>query len=121
MNPKDMTKDSYIPSEARMTNEELLRGLPGEAYLRYNKDAIYNEIVRRLNESDTLRKENEELREDKARLDWILFSDRATGDELIEADIIGAGATPELAREMIDGARGRYNAARLAKESEDKK
>lgn len=105
MNPKEMT------------NEEFAAAV--EKRCEFNHEgATMTELRRRLNEADALRNENDELRKDKARLDWILFSDRATGDELIEADIIGVGATPELAREMIDGARGRYNAARLSKESE---
>ena len=53
-----------------MTNEEFAAAV--EKRCEFNHDGVtMTELRRRLNEIDALRKENEELRDDKARLDFL--------------------------------------------------
>jgi len=72
MEPKKMTiggllhqyVNNYAACCGNLTPEEM------EAHGN-NHRLMHNELLRRLNEADALRKENAELRKDKERLDWI--------------------------------------------------
>lgn len=91
----------------------MLRRLMGEAY-------------RRLNEADALRKENAELRKDKARLDWlatnrVYFQIDHPEDGicvLVSENAAPSGSFGDMSTGDMAALRKVIDAARLAKESE---
>ena len=60
MNPKDMTNEALLDAWLKEMKGDYEHGCPCES-----------EVQRRLDDADALRKENEELRKDKARLDCL--------------------------------------------------
>ena len=68
MNPKDMTHVELL-SEAMASMLDIGACYEGLEQERADSDVIRVEFLRRLDEADALRKENEELHHDKERLD----------------------------------------------------
>jgi hypothetical protein len=98
VNPKDMTNKESLRKISQIgfglgnnkkTNSELLDEF----------SSVYDELLRRLDEADALRKENEGLRKDKARLDLI----ESLGGHLlaVSCDIV-IDCLASRAREKID-------------------
>ena len=73
MNKKDMTKEQVIIGLSDALRVEINRSnKPDDRVYALNyRQAMESELLRRLVEADALRKENEELRKDKERLDWM--------------------------------------------------
>lgn len=108
-------------SPKEMTNEEFAAAV--EKRCEFNHDGVtMTELRRRLDEADALRKENEELRKDKARLDFLDDGNYGVDPRNI------SGVRMDGRRFHCLAGRGDWNtlreaidAARLAKESEASK
>lgn len=103
-------------SPKEMTNEDLVKAVRIYDGLM---PTLSCELLRRLNEADALRKENEELRKDKARLDFLDDGNYGVDPRNI------SGVRMDGRRFHCLAGRGDWNtlreaidAARLAKESE---
>lgn len=72
MEPKDMTNEELIAQHAEFSGLSERCGTDMKINTALaNCYACADELLHRLNEADALRKNNEELRKDKVRLDWL--------------------------------------------------
>lgn len=127
MNPREMTNEQlldafYASGRGAGIQNGLVRSMESIAIEYEKRVAVKTELPRRLNELDALRKENEELRRDKARLDFLDDGNYGVDPRNI------TGVRMDGRRFHCLAGRGDWNtlreaidAARLAKESEASK
>ena len=123
MNPKDMTKEELIKNhaDARAFAENSNYDLARNCALKDSEDCAA-ELLRRLNEADALRKENEKLRKDKERIDFLDDGNYGIDPRNIPGVMMNGRRFHCLAgRGDWSSLRDAIDAARLAKESEAKK
>ena len=121
MNPKDMTKEQIIIglSNALCVEINYLNKPDDRVYALNYRLQMEAELLRRLNEADALRKENEELRKDKERIDFLDDGNYGIDPRNIPGVMMNGRRFHCLAgRGDWSSLRDAIDAARLAKESE---
>ena len=121
MNPKDMTKEQVIIGLSDALRVEINRSnKPDDRVYALNyRQAMESELLRRLNEADALRKENEALRKDKERIDFLDDGNYGIDPRNIPGVMMNGRRFQCLAgRGDWSSLRDAIDAARLAKESE---
>ena len=123
MEPKDMTRELSKQSDLSLMMRIRDLDIPMGAYWG---NPIITELLRRLKEADALRKENAELRKDKARLDWlatnrVYFPIDHPEDGicvLVSENAAPSGSFGDMSTGDMAALRKVIDAARLAKKSE---
>ena len=111
MNPKDMTNEQLV--------EDLWAAAGDESFDYARTNTAKYEIERRLGEADALRKENEELRKDKERIDFLDDGNYGIDPRNIPGVMMNGRRFHCLAgRGDWSSLRDAIDAARLAKESD---
>ena len=121
MNKKDMTKEQVIIGLSDALRVEINRSnKPDDRVYALNyRQAMESELLRRLNEADALRKENEALRKDKERIDFLDDGNYGIDPRNIPGVMMNGRRFHCLAgRGDWSSLRDAIDAARLAKESE---
>jgi len=121
VNKKDMTKEQVIIGLSDALRVEINRSnKPDDRVYALNyRQAMESELLRRLNEADALRKENEALRKDKERIDFLDDGNYGIDPRNIPGVMMNGRRFHCLAgRGDWSSLRDAIDAARLAKESE---
>ena len=118
MNPKDMTgRALFIASKDSYSSKKQHAGISLLNWIK-DQEAIELELLRRLDEADALRKENEELRKDKERIDFLDDGNYGIDPRNIPGVMMNGRRFHCLAgRGDWSSLRDAIDAARLAKES----